>query len=68
MRTTLDIDARLIEKAMVATGAKSKKRAIEIALTELLRATRRRELRELIGNYDGFTLTLKKLKEMRDES
>jgi len=68
MRTTLDIDAELIEKAMVATGAKSKKRAVEIALTELLRATRRKELCELIGNYDGFTLTLKKLKKMRDES
>ena len=38
MRTTLDIDAELIKKVMKATGAPSKKKAVEIAMKEFLRA------------------------------
>ena len=66
MRTTLDIDAELLQKAMEATGASSKKKAVEIAIRELLRAKNREELCELIGNYDGFALTLRTLKKMRN--
>ena len=68
MRTTLDIDAELIEKVVKTTGARSKKRAIEIAMKEFLRAKRRKELSDLIGNYEEFDVTLKDLEKMRKGS
>ena len=68
MRTTLDIDAKLLEDAVAATGARSKKEAVQIALEQLLRARRREELCGLIGNYDGFTLSTKKLEKMRNDA
>ncbi len=67
MRTTLDIDAELLEKVVTITGASSKKKAVEIALREFLRAKRREELSKLIGNYDDFALTLEELEKMRNE-
>jgi Arc/MetJ family transcription regulator len=68
MRTTLDIDAELIEKVVKTTGARSKKKAIEIAMHEFLRARRRKELSDLIGNYEEFDVTLKDLEKMRKGS
>lgn len=68
MRTTLDIDAELIEKVVKTTGARSKKKAIEIAMKEFLRAKRRNELSDLIGNYEEFEVTLKDLEKMRKDS
>lgn len=68
MRTTLDIDAELIEKVVKTTGARSKKRAIEIAMKEFIRAKRRKELSDLIGNYEEFDVTLKDLEKMRKDS
>jgi len=68
MRTTLDIDAELIEKVLRTTGAGSKKKAIEIAMKEFLRAKRRKELSDLIGNYDEFGVTQKDLEKMRKGS
>jgi Arc/MetJ family transcription regulator len=68
MRTTLDIDAKLLEAAVAATGARSKKEAVQIALKQVLHAQRREELCGLIGNYDGFTLSMKKLEKMRNDT
>jgi Arc/MetJ family transcription regulator len=68
MRTTLDIDADLLEKVVKATGKTSKKKAIEAALEEFLRARRREELSGLIGNHEDFALTLEELERMRSES
>jgi Arc/MetJ family transcription regulator len=65
MRTTLDIDDKLLETVMEITSASSKKDAIETALREFLRARRRGELSLLIGQYDHFGLSLKSLKKMR---
>ena len=67
MRTTLDIDAELIEKVVKTTGAPSKKKAIETAMKEFLRTKRRKELSDLIGNYEEFGLTPKDLKKMRKD-
>jgi Arc/MetJ family transcription regulator len=67
MRTTLDIDAQLLERVVKATGARSKKKAIEQAMKEFLRAKHREELSEIIGNYEQFALTIKKLEKMRHE-
>jgi Arc/MetJ family transcription regulator len=68
MRTTLDIDAELIEKVVKTTGARSKKKAIEIAMKEFLRTKRRKELSDLIGNYEEFEVTQKDLEKMRKDS
>ncbi len=65
MRTTLDIDDKLLETVMELTSASSKKDAIETALREFLRARRREELSLLIGQYDHFGVSLKSLKKMR---
>jgi len=65
MRTTLDIDDKLLESVMKLTSASSKKAAIETALREFLRARRREELSRLIGQYDHFGVSLKSLKKMR---
>ncbi len=65
MRTTLEIDDKLLETVMELTSASSKKDAIETALREFLRARRRDELCRLIGHYDHFGLSLKALKKMR---
>ena len=65
MRTTLDIDDKLLEPVMKLTSASSKKAAIETALREFLRARRREELSRLIGQYDHFGVSLKSLKKMR---
>jgi Arc/MetJ family transcription regulator len=67
MRTTLDIDAELIEKVIKTTGAPSKKKAIETAMKEFLRTKRRKELSDLIGHYEEFGVTLRELKKMRKE-
>ena len=68
MRTTLDIDAEFLEELVKTTGAPTKKKAIEIALKEFLRAKRREELSKLIGNYEEFGLSLKDLEKMRVDS
>lgn len=65
MRTTLEIDDKLLETVMKLTNASSKKDAIETALREFLRARCREELSQLIGQYDHFGLSLKALKKMR---
>jgi Arc/MetJ family transcription regulator len=68
MRITLDIDAELIKKVMKATGAPSKKKAIEIAMKEFLRMRHREELIDLIGNYEEFGITPRELERMRIDS
>ena len=65
MRRTLDIDEKILEEVVKVTGTSDKKKAIEIALKEFLRTKRRKELSDLVGNYEGFGLTLKDLEKMR---
>ncbi len=67
MRTTLDIDEELVREVMRAAKAKTKKGAIVIALKEYLMAKRRQELRDMIGTYDDFDLSLEELEKMRHE-
>ena len=52
MRTTLDIDPKLVEEVVKATGLKSKSRAVSGVLKEYIRRRRFAELRELAGNID----------------
>ncbi len=67
MRTTVEIDGDLLEELLKVTGAVTKRQAFEIALREYIRARRRVELADLIGDYDDFALTLEELERMRSE-
>jgi Arc/MetJ family transcription regulator len=52
MRTTLDLDADLIDAVVETTGERSKTRAVSKALAEYVRRRRVAELREIAGNID----------------
>ena len=67
MRTTIEIDDNLLENVMKRAHCKTKKAAIVTALTEYLKMKRRKELIEMIGNYENFDLTLKGLEKVRSE-
>jgi Arc/MetJ family transcription regulator len=49
MRTTLDLDAELMRKALAETGAKTKTEVVEMGLRTLLERQARRRLRTLFG-------------------
>lgn len=67
MRTTIDINEDLINQVMKKAGVKTKKEAIVTAMKDYLRFKKIEELKELVGNYGDFNLTLSDLKKMRDE-
>jgi Arc/MetJ family transcription regulator len=67
MKTTLDIDDDILKKVMDISKSKTKKGAIVTALNEYLRLKKREELKDLIGNYKDFDLTLDDLRKMRHE-
>lgn len=67
MKTTLDVNDDLLRKVMEASKSRTKKGAIVTALTEYLRLKKREELKELIGNYRDFDLSLDDLRKMRNE-
>jgi Arc/MetJ family transcription regulator len=49
MRTTLDLDAELIQRALQETGARSKTEVIEMGLRALLEREARKRLQALFG-------------------
>lgn len=66
MRTTLDLDARLLNKAMAWTKGRTKKETVERGLQELIRAEARRRLMAMKGR--GYGMSLKSfLKHRGDE-
>lgn len=64
MRTTIDIDEKLIKEVMDITHTRTKKEAINISLDEMVRTRRLKELADMVGNYE-IDLTLSDLEEMR---
>lgn len=52
MRTTLDIDEKLLEEAVAITGESSKSRAVNRALNELVRRHALEKLLALRGKLD----------------
>jgi len=68
MRTTLDLDEKILVETMRSTGAASKKKAVETALREYIRMKRRQDLLGRIGSWRDFNMTLEDLERMRDES
>jgi Arc/MetJ family transcription regulator len=49
MRTNIEIDDELIEKALLATGLKTKRAAVEAGLNALIRLHDQEEILELAG-------------------
>jgi Arc/MetJ family transcription regulator len=67
MRTNIVLDGELVEEAFALTGARTKKELVHLALTELVRSRKKKDLTELAGrvrlrdDYDH-----KALRELRD--
>jgi len=65
-KTTVVIEDELLDKAMKASGARTKKQAITTALKELIRRKNLEALRQEAGTYD-LALSLEELEKLRDE-
>ena len=64
MRALVEIDDSVLKEVINLTGAKSKKRAIIIAINDYLKMKKREALKKLIGNYD-LGIDLKSLEKAR---
>lgn len=49
MRTNIEIDDSLMREALILTGAKTKKDAVELGLKTLIRLKKQEEIREYFG-------------------
>jgi Arc/MetJ family transcription regulator len=65
-KTTVIIDDELLDEAMRASGAKSKKEAITTGLQELIRKKNLEAFRRELGTFD-LALSLEELEKLRDE-
>lgn len=66
MRTTLDIDSRLLREAMARARLRTKTETVERGLQELIHAVRRRSL--LLARGQGYGMTLHSfLRSRKDE-
>lgn len=65
-KTTVIIDDELLDEAMKASGAKSKKEAITTGLQELIRKKNLEAFRRELGTFD-LALSLDELEKLRDE-
>ncbi len=64
-KTTVMIDDQLLEDAMMAIGARSKREAILTGLETLVKQQNREALRNELGTYE-IDLTLQELEKLRD--
>lgn len=65
MRTTLDIDGRLLKEAMARAKSRTKTEAVERGLQELINAERRKSL--LRSRGAGYGMTLKAFLRSRED-
>jgi Arc/MetJ family transcription regulator len=49
MRTTIDIDEKLVNAAMELTGARTKSEVVHLALQELVTSRKKKQLTDLAG-------------------
>lgn len=57
MRTNIDIDDRLLEEAFSLTNLRTKKELVNLALAELIKARKKKDLLDLSGKiqfHDGY--------------
>lgn len=66
MRSTIDIDDKLLQEAMKLTKAKTKRELINMSLKEIINRKLRQRLADKLGNFD-LNLTLEQLEKMRAE-
>ncbi len=66
MRTTIDIDEKLLNEAMNVTNASTKRELIRISLQEVIRKAHVERLRKRLGKYT-FDLTLDELEQIRND-
>ncbi len=52
MRTNINLDEELLEKAFRLTGARTKRALVHLALEELVRIRSKRDLTELAGRIE----------------
>lgn len=64
MKTIIDIDKDLIEKAMKVSGMDTKKETVKIALEELIKLKLRQKLKEMAGS-GILDISLEELKAIR---
>jgi len=64
MRTTVEIDEKLLHEAIAATGTKKKRKLIELALQEVIRQRRLERLLQRLGKTP-LALTADELQRMR---
>lgn len=64
MRTTIEVDERLLREAFKITRLRTKKDLINLSLQELIRLKHIENIKERIGNYK-LNLTLKELEALR---
>lgn len=71
VRTTLDVDRKLLDEVVKATGERSKSAAVNKVLSDYVRRKRVDELREIAGNIDLVNnlreLEALELREYQDE-
>lgn len=65
-KTTVEIDEKLLEKAMKLSGAKTKKGVIEYGLKELVRSINRDLFKKELGTFD-LDLSSEDLEKMRED-
>lgn len=65
-KTTVEIDEKLLERAIKISGAKSKRMAIENGLRELIRSINREKLKKELGTFD-LDLTAEDLETLRKD-
>lgn len=56
-RTNIELDEDLVEEAMQLTGAKTKRQVVQMALAELVRSKKKKDLVDLAGKikfHDGY--------------
>ena len=64
-KTTVFIDDGLLDEAMKASGARTKKQAITTGLKELVRRKNLEALRQELGTFD-LALSLEELEKLRN--
>jgi len=66
MRSTIDIDEKLLQEAQKITGAKTKKELINLSLMELIRKKKREHLISLFGS-SALDLDLEDIEKLRED-
>ena len=67
MRTTVELDEKLLQDAMAVTGTKKKRQLLELALQEIVRQRRLERLRQRLGKTT-LAITAEDLQRMRAEN